>query len=211
MKKGILFDLDGTLLDTLSIWDGVAQQFLKEQHLDIPEHLEDTIKDLSFAQSAQYFITYGNLTMSVQEVTSAFDRIVMERYAKAACKANALMFVQACHKAGIAMGVVTATSYALSEKALRYTGLWPYMQFVLTCESIGKGKDEADIYIQGAQLLHQNIEDILVFEDALYCIKTAAQAGFDVIGMEDTHHNITREDKQKYTKRWIHDFKELME
>lgn len=211
MTCAYLFDLDGTLLDSMHLWDDVGIRFLNQHHIEVPIHINDIIKDMSFAQSAKYFITLGNLSMSVKEVCEEIYQMVAYRYAQeVSCKKGVTAFLKQAQAQDIPMGIVTALDKDIASAALKHNKIDAYFSFILTCDEIKKGKDEPDIYLEGAKRLGVVPHHIYVFEDALYCMKTAKNASFHVIGVFDETQHISDQDKQKYCECFVYDFDELL-
>lgn len=209
MIKGVLFDLDGTILESLDVWDSVAELFLNEQHIPIPKDLKQTLESLSFEQSAAYFIELGNLTMSIREVTTSFYEIVADQYSHSIqAKPFVKAYIEKLAKSNISMGVVTTTDKELCNSCLQRLGLLSYMTFILTCGEVEKGKDEPMIYIEGAKRLQCEQAEVVVIEDAPYAIETAITAGFQVYAIKDSHHNIPTTLRNKC--RLIESFEELL-
>lgn len=210
--KAILFDLDGTLLDSMHVWDTIGEAFLIDQRIEIPTNLQAIIAPMSFAQSAAYFITLGNLDMSVEEVCRQFYQMVQERYKKdITCKPYVKAFLKECKRQNIRMGILTALDEFVAQTCLKHNDIDSYFSFILTCDAFGKGKDEVDIYYEGAKRLQVEPSDVYVFEDSLYCMKSAKLAGMKVIGVYDATQSISQVDKDKYCDKYIYSFKDIIE
>ncbi len=185
MIKAFIFDLDGTLLDSMHVWQDVGDAFLKEQGVhQVPPHLNETLKQMDAYQSAEHLCEVFGFTQSPDEIVAALVA-KMEFYyrEKMLLKEGALTFLQE-HR-NIPMCIATATRYSLARAALQRLGIEDYFVDILTTEGVGQGKQSPEIYMQAAAKLNTDIASCAVFEDALHAAETAKKAGFYVVGVSD--------------------------
>lgn len=186
IPKFAIFDMDGTLLDSMWMWENVAKLFLLRHGVAAPADINQRVRNMSVEQAADYFRSLG-VRLPAVEIVQGIHRIPAEWYQnEAALKPKAKAFVEKLHRAGTRLCVATATEEGCARTALKRVGLLDRFSFLLTCGGIGKGKDEPDIYLECARRFGAKPQDVLVFEDSLYCIRTARAAGFPVVGVRDT-------------------------
>lgn len=187
MVKGIIFDLDGTLIDSMSIWNTIDVAFLKENGVENPpEDISDIVRKMTVDESSEYFITRFGLSCTKEYVIKRIEELVKIQYEeKIAMKPFVAEFLDYLDSKEIPYGVATATYKSLAEAVLRRLGLLERMRFLLTDEEFPMGKTSPDIFIRGAELMSLNPADVLVIEDSLHCIETAAKAGFITMGVYD--------------------------
>lgn len=207
--KGIIFDLDGTLIDSMSVWDHVGKDFLIGQGIHPPQDLNDRIKNMSFEQSARYFEDAFGLSLTVKEIIAEFNRLAEHQYKYfISLKPYVREFLEKAKKRDIKMCIATANDKILTTYVLNRSNSTHYFEFILTSEEVGSGKDNPEIYKQAARKLGYPIEDIVVFEDALYCIKTAKSIGLDVVGVDDPSSK-EQEAIKGYSDYFINSFQDL--
>lgn len=186
MIKGIIFDLDGTLLDSMGIWDTLGEDYLLSLGIQPQAGLRERLRDLSLKQAAVYFRNQYHVELSVGEILRGIHSMIENFYIKEVqLKDGIKELLDLCLKNNIQMIIATATDKDLVIEALERLNIKDYFINILTCQEIGHGKDEPDIYLKALEELKCFQEEVLVFEDAIYAIKTAKKAGFQVVGVYD--------------------------
>lgn len=187
MIKGIIFDLDGTLIDSMKIWYDVDRNFLREHGVtDPPADVSEKVKKMTVDKSSQYFIDRFHLNVTKEYVIKRIEDMVREEYEKniplKPCVNETLDMLD---EKGIPYGVATATYKALAEAVMKRCGIWDRFSFVLTDVEYPRGKKYPDIFIGGAERLGCSPAETLVIEDSLHCIETAKSAGLLTAGIYD--------------------------
>ena len=182
---GAIFDLDGTLVDSMDLWDRVpgmlVQSFGKEPAPDLAARLAA----MDLPEAAQYLIETYRLPCTVQDVLSRVDQMVDEEYrCHVALKPGAGRLLEALSKKGVPMCIATASEAFQARSAMERLGLWPHFRFAVSCVQYG-GKTRPDIYLEAARRLGTVPAETVVFEDALHAARTAHEAGFRVCGVWD--------------------------
>ncbi len=185
MKQALIFDLDGTLLDSMHVWRDVGDLFLKERGVShIPSELSDTLKKMSIRESATYLCRRFGFEESAEELTAALNAQMEYQYRNViGLKPGALAFLQ--QNSHRPMCLATATRRSLVEPALERLCIAPFFRFILTSDEVGCSKLEPDIFLQAAEGLGAKVADCAVFEDALHAAQSAKSAGFYVVGVQD--------------------------
>ena len=172
--KGAVFDLDGTLLNTMSIWHTIGADYLRSRGIMPRENLNAALKELSFYQAACYYQSEYGLTETTDEIIDGVIKVMESAYlAQAAPKAGVETVLLQMKSLGVKMCVTTANEKPLAEAALEHCGLLHYFTEILTCGEVGHGKDEPQIYEAARSLLGTKKEHTYVFEDALYAVRSA--------------------------------------
>ena len=210
--KGAIFDMDGTLLDSMPVWKRLTQGYLAQFGLHITDQDYAATEGFSQPQEAQYFADrYPNLPVDAQGIMDGMDELITARYeAIAKPKDGVLEFLEGLRRRGVKMAIATLTARRHAEKALRDRGMLDYFEFMLTIEDIGVSKREPDIYLQSAARMGLIPDACIVFEDAPYACTTAKRAGFRVCGMVEPAYAAGEEELRAASDFVIeHSFDEL--
>lgn len=184
--KGIIFDLDGTLLDSMKCWENVDRRFLIENGINPPDGVSDIVKKMTINDSAMYFKTRFSLEQSCEEIIDRIEEMVREDYFKnIPLKKGAYEIVHKLKDLGYRLCVATATYNALAYAALKRLGIFECFDFIITCSDVGSGKDDPEIFFNAAEKMGCGVENTIVIEDSLHCIETASSAGFHTIAVYD--------------------------
>lgn len=190
-KKFAIFDMDGTLVDSMAYWDNLVISFLESKGVSyISDKIIKQIETMTMIESAELFIKEFNLSGTPEELVKEMNFIMDNHYKNDIPLKNGVKeYLEYLHRNGVKMCVASATAEHLMKECLNRLGVLKYFNFLLSCENIGVGKDRPDIYFLSAQKLGSNPIDIAVYEDAIYAVKTAKKAGFYVIGVYDNGSN----------------------
>ncbi len=209
MIKGAIFDLDGTLLDSMSIWDTIGEDYLRSLNIEPKENLKETFKTFSLEQSAEYYREHYGVTLSVQEIISGVNSMISDYYFKTVqLKHGVADFLSKLYKSGVKMCVATVTDSFLAEAALKRCGVLGCFSGIITCAQVGCGKENPRIYREALKILGTNKNQTVVLEDALHALQTAKSDGFKTAAVYDSH-----EENQKELKAisdfYIKDFSDI--
>lgn len=189
MKKcGAIFDVDGTLLDSMSIWDTVGESYLRSIGYEPKENLNEVFKNMSLHQAAVYYQNEYGVTLTVQEITDGVNDMLEQYYRhEVLLKHGVAEFLSYLSENGVKLCIATATDRYLVEDALERCGVLSYFGEIFTCGEIGHGKDEPYIFESAIKFLGTEKSQTVIFDDALYAVKTAKKAGFTVASVYDKY------------------------
>ena len=183
-KQFAIFDMDGTLIDSMVFWKNLATEYLTCKGVrEIPAEILEQIKPMTMSESAALFQTAFGLTGDIE---SEMNAMMDDHYRKdIPLKPGVREYLQKLHARGTRMCVASATAEYLMEACLTRLGVRDYFEFLLSCETVGAGKRSPIVYHTSAQRLNVMPQEIAVYEDALYAIQTAKKAEYYVVGIYD--------------------------
>lgn len=184
--KYAVFDFDGTLFDTMFIWDTIAEVYLRSLGKEPGPSLRNDVRSLSMFQAAHYLKKEYALSLSVEEIITGVNHMLKQFYQyEAQPKPGVIIFLQELKLAGISMCIATATDRSLVEAALNRCRMNTFFETIFTCSEIGHGKEEPAIYRKALEYFHADRSNTVIFEDALHAAKTAKTDGFTVAAVYD--------------------------
>ena len=188
MIQGAIFDVDGTLLDSMSVWANIGADYLRFLGYEPRENLNETFKSMSLYQAACYYQSEYGVTLSTDEIIAGVnDRIGQFYRERAGLKPGVAGFLRQLREKGVKMCIATATDRPLVEAALERCGVLAYFSDIFTCFSVGHGKDEPVIYRTALEHLQTARVKTIVFEDGLYAARTARRDNFVTAAVYDAY------------------------
>ena len=209
--RGAIFDVDGTLLDSMFIWDTIGETYLRSIGYEPKENLNETFKNMSLHQAARYYQTEYGVTRSIDEIMDGVNAM-LERYYRfeVPLKPGVAELLERLRQSGVRLCIATATDRHLVEAALDRCGVLSCFGEIFTCNEVGHGKDEPDIFEATLRFLGTRREETLVFDDALYAVRTAKEAGFPVAAVYDSHERSQAEVRAR-SDLYLEDLTQLVE
>ena len=212
--KAAIFDMDGTLVDSLSFW-GVLWSFLGERFLNDksfrPSAEDDKkVRTLVFSDAMELIHNKYGLGNSAEELLQLANCSMKDFYSNSVeLKRGVREFLDYCLEHGTKMCIASATAPEFIDIALKRCGIEKYFLKIFSCGSIGKGKDKPDIFLQAREFLGTKAEDTWVFEDSLVAIKTAAAIGMPTVGIYDAY-NYGQDEIREIAAEYIDDGESLL-
>lgn len=208
--KAVLFDLDGTLVDSMWMWKDIDVEFLNKYGIEYPEGLQESIEGMSFSETADYFKSRFQLKVSLEHIKEEWNEMAWHRYtSQVPLKEGALELLQYLKENNIKAGIATSNSRELVNLIVQKLGLESYFGSIRTSCEVEKGKPSPDIYLLVAKDLGVNPEQCLVFEDVLPGVMAGKSAGAKVCAVYDAYSAKDTNEKKEAADYYINSFFEL--
>lgn len=209
---GAIFDLDGTLLDSLWIWREVDEIFLNRRGIAVPPDYMATVMPLGFRETAEYTIRRFGLSDRPEDLMEEWNRLVEEAYReRIGLKPFAYEYLRSLRERGVRLGVATSMNPAFCDPVLRRNGIGDWFDGFAYSHEVGRGKGFPDIYERAAERIGVSPERCLVFEDIPVAVRGAKAGGFIVCGVYDAINEAGQAELQSLSDLYIRSFEELLE
>ena len=210
-KKAVIFDLDGTLVDSMWMWRAIDVEYLARFGVECPENLQKEIEGMSFTETAAYFKIRFKLEASLDEIKEDWVQMALGKYQKEVpLKPGARAFLDYIEDHGMAAGIATSNGRAMVDAVLDSLDIRRYFLVVATACEVAAGKPAPDIYLNVAGRLQVDPQDCVVFEDVPAGIQAGKRAGMTVFAVEDAFSLDMKEEKKQLADYYIRDYFELL-
>lgn len=208
----IIFDMDGTLIDSMWVWEAVDIDFYKKYNLaDPPEEFYQKMEGMSFTETAQHFLdSFPTLTLSQEEIKAEWTRMAFQKYTtEVPLKQGIRGFLEEQKARGIKLGIATSNGTELVEATLRALDIEKYFDSIHTSCEVERGKPAPDIYLLVAAELGTEPGKCLVFEDVPMGILAGKNAGMRTCAVDDAASRVQDEKKRSLADYYIHNYDEI--
>lgn len=207
---GVIFDLDGSLVDSMWMWKAIDVEYLARFGIESPPNIQQEIGGRSMPQTADLFKAKFAIPDPKDKMMQDWDDMARHHYeTDVPLKPGARAFLDWLGKAGIPVCVATSNSEALTRACLLANGVWDRFAAVVTGTEIPHGKPAPDVYLTAARKIGADPSCCIAIEDLMDGMRSARSAGMTVIGVLDEHSNESPGEKQKLADLLIRDFRDL--
>lgn len=208
--KGVIFDLDGTLIDSMKIWQDIDVKFLNKRNIEVPDDYMESIAHLGGYATALYTIDRFNLNDKPEDLISEWVSMASLEYPKAKFKPGAEEYIDFLIKNNIKISIATATERELAVSSLKGKSFENSIETLVTVADVKRGKGYPDIYLKCAEDLGLKPSECIVFEDILEGIRASKAGGFYTVGVfEECNKNNLSKIKTECDK-FIYSFTEMI-
>ncbi len=209
--KAAIFDIDGTLVDSMQVWERALQDFLDKHHLVREPAFVSQLGVLSFEESSALCAHVYALPLSTEEIRAEWNALAAAQYRnQVKAKPGALAYVQRLKAQGVGLAIATALAPDLLRICLQAQQMLQYFDVCVSLSEVSTGKSAPDVYLKAAQQLNVPPQDCVVFEDFLPGIRSAKQAGMRVVGVLDSFSRADWGDIRQTADATIFDFTRLL-
>ena len=212
MIEAVIFDLDGSMVDSMWVWKSIDIEYLRKFGITLPEDLQASIGGRSFTETARYFKERFGLPDDLETIKADWNRMAWDKYThEVPLKKGVRELLQYCSRQGIKMGIATSNSRELVENIVSVHHLERFFTCIITGCDVEKGKPAPDIYLAAAQALKVSPENCLVFEDIVHGIQAGKAAAMSVCAVYDRHSEYQEAEKRMLADYYTREFTELID
>ena len=190
--KGVIFDMDGTLVDSLVFWDLLWEEITRRYTAPmrfVPDEIADrAVRTITFAESMAFLHRHHGIAESADELCRVGNDLLVHFYeTQVELKRGVREYLEYCRQNGIKMCIASAGNLEHIELAMAHCGIREYFSGVISCKTVGKDKSHPDVFFAALEHLGTKKEETYVIEDSIVALRTAHRAGFPTVGVYDRH------------------------
>lgn len=209
--EAIIFDVDGTIADSMWMWKQIDIEYLGRYGLELPPNLQKNIEGMSFRETAVYFKEHFQIPDSIEKMMNDWNEMAAHKYRyEIPLKKGVREFLNKCKGNNIPLGIATSNSVELLNHLFEAHELHHYFEAVVTGSDGLKGKPAPDMYLEVAKRLSVNPEKCLVFEDILPGILAGKRANMKVCAVEDFYSQDVVNEKKTEADYYIDSFEDIL-
>ncbi|MDO4273289.1 MAG: HAD family phosphatase [Eubacteriales bacterium] len=209
--KAVIFDLDGTLVDSMWVWSQIDIDYLGSYGISVPEDLQGIVEGMGFTEVALYFKERFNIPDSIETIKKTWQGMAMDKYCREVpLKPGVAVFLPYLRERGISMAVASSNDYGLIEAVLKSHGIREYFGGIVTACEVNKGKPAPDVYLEAARRLGVEPKNCLVFEDIVAGVQAGKAAGMAVCAVRDDYSIPQEKEKRLFADYYIDSYEQVM-
>ncbi|NLP35734.1 MAG: HAD family phosphatase [Clostridiales bacterium] len=207
----VIFDMDGTLIDSMWMWKSIDIEYLARYGIELPEDLQKDVEGMSFTETATYFKKRFQLSDSLDQIKDDWNQMAWEKYeTEVPLKEGVLELLQYLKKNNKKVGIATSNSRELVDLVIEKLGVKEYFDSIRTSCEVKKGKPSPDIYLLVAKDLQVDPSRCLVFEDVIHGVMAGKNANMKVCAVYDKHSEQDDEEKKKLADYYVTTMTEVL-
>lgn len=206
----LLFDCDGTLLDSMEMWESLSFRVLKSHGVDLPIEEDRNTASMSHRTACQYYADKYFQGQKADVLLDEFNRVLEDNYGHhLQLKDHVRDILDSLYAAKIPMAIASSTDERLLRMAFERLDMLKYFQFIQSVDNAGHSKDSDAYYHLAAERFGTSLDNMLFFDDALYALKRASQVGLPTVAVADPSNEDHRDLIKAVADYYINDFSEL--
>ena len=212
MCKAVIFDLDGTLVDSMPTGVGIVVDFLEKRGISLPPEMIKTLTPLGYKGVAAYYSEKLGIPMTAAEIYAEFQKETAKAYGETIpLKSGVKETLEILRQKGYRLCVLTASPNNLTELCLKRLQIFDLFEKVWSIDDFNLTKADKDIYLAAAKRLGADISDCVMVDDHLGVLKVAKSVGMATIGVYDEYSKAAQEEIRKIADGYVVDFAQILQ
>lgn len=210
-RKGAIFDLDGTLLDSMGVWREIDREFLGKRGIELTNKYMKAITSKTFEAAAKYTIEQFGLHESLEDIVQEWLGMAIDIYKhEVQLKPYVKEYIFSLKEKGIKIAAATSSDTQLFSPCLKHHGIYDWFDSITVTGEAKRGKGFPDVYEIAADKIGLTPKECVVYEDILKGIEGAKMGNFYTVGVEDTYSAYEKEDIKREADCYIESFEQLL-
>lgn len=210
--EGVIFDLDGTIVDSMGVWKNVDMSFLGRRGIPLPADLNKELESMEFTETARYFKKRFDLPEEIEEIMAEWMETALDQYLHhVSMKPGLREFLEHLEEKEIRAGIATSNHADLARAALKGHDLERFFAEIVTCGEVERSKPEPDVYLEAARRLGVPVEKCLVFEDIPVGIQAGKSAGMRTCAIQDDYSQSQDAEKRRLADYYIESYVQALD
>lgn len=186
LHRFYLFDFDGTLVDSMPYWSQKMLNILEKSNTEYPGDIIKTVTPLGDLGTAKYFSDVLGVDLGIDEMLSLMDEYALPKYRdEITLKDGVYDYLKLLKNCGCSLNILTASPHKMLDPCLKRNGIYDLFDNIWSCDDFGTTKSDIEIYKSAAVKIGAAESDIAFFDDNIFAIETAKQAGLYTVGVYD--------------------------
>lgn len=209
--EAVVFDFDGTLIDSLGMWHEIDVEYTNMLGVDLPEDFQKQIEGMHYPDVARYFKKLFNIDKTIEEIMADWNEMAIDRYSNSLkLKEGSVELMQMLKNKGIRLAIATSNARELIDASLKGHGIDGFFSVLCTSEDVKKGKPDPEVYTIAVRKLNIAPDKCLAFEDLPMGLISARDAGLKTCAVYDEYSEYVDSEKRKIADYYVNSFKELL-
>jgi len=206
----LLFDLDGTMIDSNGIWRDVDREFLARRKMPYTRDYYEGVAHTIFPLAAGFTKEFCHLEESCEEIMAEWMELAKGLYASVRIKPGVRAYLRQCRAEGRRMAVVTSSVPEHCRTALRHLELEDYFERVVFAQALGLEKRDPALWLAAAAKCGAAPETCTVFDDSIAACRGSRAAKMRIVGVYDDFFAADEAAMSEFCDVYIHSFEELL-
>ena len=206
----LIFDLDGTLIDSTGVWVDVDKIFLARRGVEYSKEYYEGVAHTILQNCATFTKEFLNLEESCEEIIAEWMELAKDAYDHVPLKPGVREYLEQCKAEGERMILLTACVPEHCRTALKRHGLEPYFERLILAQELNMDKKSPEVFLQVAEMMGVKPEDCVLYDDSIAACKSAKQAGLKTVGVFDEHCSENKAELRMICDAFIMSFEDLL-
>lgn len=210
--RGAIFDMDGTLLDSMGVWESITEMFFEKHNIEYDKSCAERFREMTLTESSQYISRRFLPELCAEQISNELNALAAHEYISSIpLKPYAAQYLRQLSERGVKLAIATSGFSDLCIAALKRLGVWDLFDAIALSSEVGVNKSNPDVYLLAAERIGTAPHECTVYEDILQGITGAKKAGMRTVGVYDKSADADAQNIKAAADVYIKSWQELLE